>query len=315
MNTISAAPQMMTPMIPGKSQLITARPTGKKPLVTAICLLTALLLIGGAGLKQAGAAEDFYALRQQLKKDGFDAARIDDYYGSPRVKFEQEAIARFFHHSEARLDYGQFLTAESIRQAEEYTRRHLSWMEKAETAFKVDKEIIAAILLVETRCGRFVGKAVTLNILSSMAALADPALRKKFWQAISADSNLSREEFRQKAAGKSAWAYKELKAFLTYVDRENLSDPLAITGSYAGALGIPQFMPSNILALGVDGNNDGKTDLFSHADAIMSVARYLNYHGWKPGLNQEQAHQVLRRYNNSSYYADTLLKIRQRLKE
>ena len=79
-------------------------------------------------------------------------------------------------------------------------------------------------------------------------------------------------------------------------------------------MGISQFMPSNALTLAQDGNQDGKVDLFNHADAIMSVARYLEHHGWKPGIDREKAYKVILRYNYSRYYANTVLEIAAKLK-
>ncbi len=73
-------------------------------------------------------------------------------------------------------------------------------------------------------------------------------------------------------------------------------------------------MPSNALKLAKDGNKDGKINLFSHADAIFSVANYLKHHGWKPGIARQKQHEVLFRYNHSNYYVDTLLKISDKLK-
>ena len=86
-------------------------------------------------------------------------------------------------------------------------------------------------------------------------------------------------------------------------------DPVGINGSYAGAMGIAQFMPSNIITLAQDGNQDGRIDLFTHDDAIASIANYLKHYGWYPGIDGEKAYKVLYRYNHSKYYVDTLLKI------
>ena len=91
-------------------------------------------------------------------------------------------------------------------------------------------------------------------------------------------------------------------------------DPLAATGSYAGAVGICQFMPSNILAYGQDGNGDGRIDLFDHADAIASIARYLKNYGWRPGIEKEAAYKAVWSYNRSSYYVNTVLKVAELLK-
>ena len=91
-------------------------------------------------------------------------------------------------------------------------------------------------------------------------------------------------------------------------------DPYDIIGSYAGALGIAQFMPSNILILGEDGNRDGSVNLFHHEDAIASIANYLRHYGWKPGISREEAEKVVYHYNHSSYYVNTVLNITEKLK-
>ena len=84
---------------------------------------------------------------------------------------------------------------------------------------------------------------------------------------------------------------------------------MEIKGSYAGAMGISQFMPSNIPELAKDGNNDGSIDLFNHADAIASIAFFLKRHGWKPGISKKKARKVVHHYNHSDQYVAAVLKI------
>ena len=108
-------------------------------------------------------------------------------------------------------------------------------------------------------------------------------------------------------------AYKELKAFLKYTAKEKM-DPIGINGSYAGAMGIAQFVPSNILAFAKDGDSDGHVDLFNHADAITSIANYLKHYGWHPGIGRKKAHKIIFLYNHSNYYVDTIFKISKLLK-
>jgi membrane-bound lytic murein transglycosylase B len=178
----------------------------------------------------------------------------------------------------------------------------------------VAREIITAIMLVETQLGTLVGKQTVFNILSTMAALDDPAVRKTFWSDLPTERRLKRKAFEKKADRKSSWAYAELKALLQYVQVENM-DPVAIQGSYAGAMGYCQFMPSNALRLGVDGNGDERVDLFDHTDAIASVGNYLKHHGWKPEMTRNQQFQVILKYNYSKPYANTILDIAVRLRD
>jgi membrane-bound lytic murein transglycosylase B len=82
--------------------------------------------------------------------------------------------------------------------------------------------------------------------------------------------------------------WRELKAFFALAEKENL-DPAAIKGSYAGAMGYGQFIPTSYLEYAVDGDNDGNRDLWtSPADAIFSVANYFNRHGWISGESVTQ---------------------------
>jgi membrane-bound lytic murein transglycosylase B len=159
-----------------------------------------------------------------------------------------------------------------------------------------------------------VGKKSVINTLATLSAMTDEKPRQTIWDNLPDDDRrMSRKKFEKKADQKSSWAYRELKAFLTYTDKEGM-DPTTIKGSYAGAMGIAQFMPSNIAPYGKDGNADGQVDLFVHADAISSVASYLKHYGWKPGLSREQAFKVVYHYNHSKYYVNAILDIADQLK-
>jgi membrane-bound lytic murein transglycosylase B len=222
-------------------------------------------------------------------------------------------VASYFQHKESKLNYDQFLSDESIEKARQYQVDHKSDLEKAENEYGVDKNVITAIMLVETRLGKNVGSSSIINVLATMAALEDPDIRELFWKQIPEKNRISKEEYDVKAPQKAKWAYSELKAFIKYTQREGL-DPAEISGSYAGAMGIAQFMPSNALTLAKDGNQDGSINLFHHEDAIVSIANYLKRYGWEPGITPEQAYDVVYHYNHSKYYVTTILKIRDKLK-
>ncbi|MBW1754519.1 MAG: lytic murein transglycosylase, partial [Deltaproteobacteria bacterium] len=99
-------------------------------------------------------------------------------------------------------------------------------------SYGVDKEIITAIILVETRLGNFLGGPSTVNMLSTMASLYDSNVRDMFWNETLKSQKLSMKKYEKWARRKSNWAYSELKAFLKYTARENI-DPVTVNGSYA----------------------------------------------------------------------------------
>lgn len=277
-----------------------------RPLLKIVVLLSLTAFPFPASAKESLPA--FCSLKKMLVADGFDRQVIDVLYASPGTAFVDDIVGSYFRHSEAKLNYRQFTSQKSIQKARDYISTHDDELTHAQRTYGVDKTIITAIMLVETRLGTYVGENPIFNTLSTLASLKNPSNRDALWRAQSDTFLLSRREFDQKALGKAGWAYSELKAFLKYTRRENI-DPFMINGSYAGAIGFSQFMPSNILRLGIDGDSDGAVNLFTHADAIHSIANYLKHHGWHPDLKRERAFKVIYHYNHSKIYVNTVLEI------
>ena len=266
-----------------------------------------------AGAKEARRPYLFKDLKNRLVRDSFDKELMNQLFANKEIRFEGKIISSYFMHQESKLNYDQFKEPDTIAKAKAYLKTYEKELVNAEAIYGVDKTVIVAILLVETRLGTFVGNNSIFNILATMAALKNRSHRDLLWQENRKAIDFSKKEFNKKALKKADWAYDELTSFLTYAQKEHI-DPLSIKGSYAGAMGISQFMPSNALVLGVDGNDDRAVDLFTHADAIASVANYLNRYGWKPGINQEQKYNAVYSYNHSSYYVNTVLEISELLK-
>lgn len=282
------------------------RPFGQT-IITAITLMLCLILSGPAGA-QDPVDTYFNALQKRLIADGFDAKHIRQLYSSDEVSFEARGVAAYFQHNEAKLDYNKMTRRTWINEAHAYMKTHNESLAAAEKKFGVDPKVITAIILVETKFGRYLGKRSIINTLSTMAALTEAAPREYLYDQLNKKTRYDRTAYDKKADSKSEWAYRELKAFLTYTELHKV-DPVSVVGSYAGALGIAQFMPSNILAYGKDGNGDGRIDLFEDSDAIFSIASYLKHYGWKPGLTRDQAFKVVYHYNHSKYYVNAILKI------
>ena len=98
--------------------------------------------------------------------------------------------------------------------------------------------------------------------MSTLAAMSETGARQIIWENLPDDERrMSRPKFEKKADQKSKWAYRELKAFLTYTEKQGM-DPTTIKGSYAGAMGMPQFIPSSFRHYAVDFDNDGKPNIY-----------------------------------------------------
>ena len=199
--------------------------------------------------------------------------------------------------------YRSVVTADAMQKTWDYLVKHQDIFDAVEKKYPVPREILGALLFVETQLGTYVGKELALWTLASMAAADTPERMAGGLDGIPI-TDKHQEWLQGTLTKRSAWAYNELRALLEYLNTHDL-DPFQVPGSVFGAVGICQFMPSNIVPYGEDG--DGVINLFTDPDAIFSAARYLTKHGWSNGLSVDSQRKVLRRYNNLTIYANTIL--------
>jgi membrane-bound lytic murein transglycosylase B len=203
------------------------------------------------------------------------------------------------------LVYPGIITPANLERSRDYMRVHPVPFALMSRRYAVPKEIVVSLLFVETKLGNFLGKNNAFMTLASMALSTTPDyISEALAQLPVTPERL--DWVKQVVVQRSDWAYAELKALIVHA-RESALDPLRMPGSVYGAVGICQFMPSNVHRYAADGNDDGKIDLFDPADAIMSVGNYLSGHGWKKNMDKTARRNVLKRYNNSTIYADTIL--------
>jgi len=158
----------------------------------------------------------------------------------------------------------RFIEPVRIQAGLRFWAKHQATLERAEREYGVPASIIVGIIGVETLYGQNTGNFRVLDALGTLAF--------HFPQA------------HPRAAERQTFFRSELEQFLLLSSRSG-ADPKAIRGSYAGALGLPQFMPSSWMRFAVDFDGDGRIDLFgSPADAIGSVAHYFKAFQWRPGM-------------------------------
>ena len=144
------------------------------------------------------------------------------------------------------------VTFRKIRNGVAFAREHTDALQRAGATYGVPPEIIVAIIGVETRYGGYTGNFLTVEALATLAFGYPPRA----------------EYFR-----------KELRQLFLYTRSAGI-DVLKLRGSYAGAMGVPQFMPTSAREWAVDFDRSGQPDLFAPVDAIGSVANFLQFHGW-----------------------------------
>lgn len=168
--------------------------------------------------------------------------------------------------------------------------------------YGVPAPFIIAVLMVETGIGAETGRQSALLALGSMAMTNGLQDVLPVITGISGNT----ESLDEKLKARSEWAYAELKALLAYAKASG-KDPSAIPGSVYGAIGMCQFMPSNIPLFGASASaKRAVPDVFILQDAATSVARYLSAHGWKKAQTPKAQIAVLRSYNHSDIYASTV---------
>ena len=186
---------------------------------------------------------------------GLNRAQIEDWFRDAQIETK---IIDAMNRPAERLDWHRyqslFVNPASINGGVQFFKTHAELLLRAEQKYGVPAEIITAIIGVETRYGKVLG---SLRVIDSLVTLSvEYPRRSKFFSS-------------------------ELEHFIQLAAEQGL-DPTAVKGSYAGAMGIPQFMPSSYRDYAVDFDGDGRADLLnSVADAIGSVANYLSRYGWK----------------------------------
>jgi len=256
----------------------------------------------------------FKKLVKRLQADGMDKKYLQDLFNHPELELMSNAVAMSLIRKEANLNYAQFLEKNSVDQAIYYLKTHNRTLEKIESQFGVSAPVVVAILSVETACGKYTGRFNTVNILVTQALSLESEIYKQICDQIPLKEKLTltNNEIKKKLRKKSTRAYRELKALLTYAKDQNI-DPFIVKGSIEGAIGLPQFLPSNIKRYGFDGNGDDEINLFQHEDAIASIASYLKAHKWREDNNYKKKKEIILKYNQSDYYASTVLKLAERL--
>lgn len=272
------------------------------------------------------AAADWTPLVERLAADGFNRPVMEALFVRPEVRFEPDAMAGKIKalvrtrsspesvvallKNAVRKDY---LGKKIIARTRAYMTENMAILEEIDSLYGVPKEVVVSILLIETHLGRNTGNRLVFNRLASMALSADlEAVRSHLGDDLLSPEN---EEFaRRRCREKGEWAYAELRALLRLADRDGI-DPLGIRGSIYGAIGLCQFMPSNVFLYGVDADQDGRVDPFTKTDALHSIANYLRGHGWRPGMDRDGQHRTIFAYNHSTVYANTVLAVAGRLGE
>ena len=222
-------------------------------------------LLGLFGVAQGAVAGDYEGSPQvaefvgEMTRDyGFAGEQLMDVFREAgRKQSILDAISRPAERVKQWKEYRPiFISDARVARGVDFWREHEAVLARAEQEYGVPAQVIVSIIGVETFYGRNTGNYRVIDALSTLGFVYPP--RAEFFR-------------------------KELREFLL-LTREEQVDPLTLKGSYAGAMGLPQFMPSSFRAYAVDFDGDGHINIWSNPDdAIGSAANYFKQHGWTAG--------------------------------
>jgi membrane-bound lytic murein transglycosylase B len=200
-----------------------------------------------------------------------------------------------------------FLKPERLEAGAAFAREHQVLLEKLEKSHEVDRYVVVSILMWESRLGTITGDFVAFNAFTSQAYFTEEA--SAFAMAQKEEKKLIDDKKQAERVGViRERARKNLLALLRQCKSKGI-DSLTVKGSWAGALGYPQFMPAS-LQWAEDGDGDGKIDLFTFDDSMASIARYLAAHGYA-----KSASKAVWDYNHEEAYVKGVLAFAAALKE
>jgi len=272
-------------------------------------VLAAIVLLS---LRPAGAAADDHRgwgpLVEQLVADGIDRGRAERAFDDPRME-PFDGLDFGLSAREPRRMYRGFLRPPGIAAARRCRASLGDDLDRAASAQGVPASVVAAIMSIESGCGRNTGSSMILHRLARLAMANEPANLRRNLARHAPDGDPEVEaQVRVRARYLEDTFYPEVRGVFLVAERLGV-DPLALRGSGSGAFGAPQFLPTSYLEHGADGDGDGRIDLYDPADAALSCASFLKAKGWHAGLSTAERRHVIWAYNRSDAYIDTVLAV------
>lgn len=275
--------------------------------------------------KSSGIDKRFEPVIRRLIDEGWPKEWLEARFGDRRTVFiPKMAIVKPRSGGGASSSaYAWVNTSESADACRKFIEKYEGIFDKVEERYDVNREVIAALMRCETRHGSVTGDYHVFSVYASMALMPekeflDESIEKgretlKARKLSSSKINSELDWIRSRAASRSKWAYRELVNLLK-IDRQGHTDAMGLYGSWAGAFGWSQFLPSSYLSRAVDGDGDGTIDLFNASDAIHSVANYLKKAGYRSG-NASRCKKALRSYNPSTPYVESIYALSERVRK
>ena len=251
--------------------------------------LTSILLFSSLIFSQG---DVFSAIREQALEKGLPEAFLIETFSSEKITVHNDILDRFAKPYEKKswIDYRKlFVTKSRISAGVKFYNKNEESLITVGKNTEVDLFLILSIVGVESNYGRHQGKYNVFNALYTQIS---------------------------KMPRRSKWAKKEMIEYLLYCYKDNVP-PHSILGSYAGAFGYGQFIPSSFNAYAIDGNGDGVRKPYDWSDVFASIGNYLIKNGYPTSdpTNQEKVYKSVYAYNHADNYVKAVIELRNELEK
>lgn len=279
-------------------------------LKTTLLLVVGLMVMGMSARAQHG--PDMRLLARELAAQGVPAREARSLLKDPRAEVDPLIVVKNLFFSSPKADGKKrpdtmHIDDKYIGKGRAFMREREATLADIRSRYAVGPEVITAILIVETKLGTYKERYQVFPSYLSLAACLDPDyfndIRKEYGEQY---PRLMEPEAKARAERKARWAVGELAELIVIADDLG-RDPLEIKGSFAGAMGPGQFIPSSFAAYGVDGDQDKRRDPFDMDDAVASIANYLHRFGWSEDAPLEKRRRAVWAYNHADVYVNTIM--------
>lgn len=273
-------------------------------LIIIILLLFPVKLLAGSELSRQ-------FIEERLVDKGIDKSQAHRLINDSRISTQPDIVIKNLFHSIPQGTEKQpeimGIDPKIVKMARIFIKDNKESLSFLNKRFGTSPQIITAILIVESKLGTYPMRYNVVTAYINLASLLDPdylgEIQKKY---AGVYPQLSNEDTINRAQRKAQWALDELY-HLVYLANELKMDPLNIMGSFAGAIGPAQFIPSTFRSYGIDGDEDGIRNPFNMRDAKASIGHYLKSSGWSEYTTEETKRDAIWQYNHSRVYVNTIM--------
>ncbi len=264
---------------------------------------------------------DFSPLRKRLIADGLPPATVNRLFEDERFELIPELLKMNIRQPDVTNVYLKFTEPASVERTRIFLEEHEDVFITVLGDSRVEPEVVAAVLRIESNFGEYPGRFPLMNVFATLTLLDSDQLETlapQFWSHVLEEVDPAEKvetvrKVNRRKKRKADWAYKELK-ILIEMSSQGKMDPLEVRGSWAGAFGLAQFLPSSFQTYARDGNADATTNLYHLEDAIASIANYLSLHGYRVD-NEKKRRKAVWHYNHSEDYVSAVLNLADKVKE